>query len=867
MRRPAGSLTTIFAPRKRKSPVFAQISGDSPRGRSSRGRAALVILLATFLAGCSLGPLSPASTSGTPGAGSSPAGPTVEPGSPGEPGVPPTPTPAPVVRVGSGDKALFNGDIATAMLEYRAAAQAASDPDVRVAALWGLARSQYEDNRYNDAIATLDQLISDYPKSPYAAPASFLKGESYAATQHYAEAAAAYQTYLSSRPGVIDSYAEGLRGDALAKVGEYTDALAAYTRAQAAPHLDDAQALQIKIADTNVAMGQYDTAIAMYDAIATSTTNDSTRAQMDYMTGKAYLSEGKNDLAYERFKHAIANYPRSYYAYQGLVKLLDDGVTVNDLDRGLTDYFAGQYDVALTALERYIADNPGEDGTAHYYRAYALDDLQQWDKALQAFSFFIQNYPSHPYWPDAWEEKSNIQWYRLNLYPEGAQTLLDFVAAAPASPQAPDELMRAARVYERDGRFDDAAKTWERVATEYPSNDQAPTAVFYAGIMQYRQADYTAALPLFEQSRLLATTPEDQARAYLWLGKTDQKLGDASGSQLAWQQGQTSDPGGYYSQRSSDLLMGVPPFDPAANVNLQPDLAAERKAADSWVRLTFKLPADTDLSGLGSLAAEPRLIRGRELWNLGLFDEARLEFEDLRCDLATRAGLNCTSLARDATAPAVSEQINGQLAVMTYTLSNFLIDIGMYRSGIYAARQVLSMAGLYSQAQTMLAPPYFNHVRYGLYYSDLVLPAAHQHGFDPLFLFSVVRQESMFEGFVSSTAGARGLMQIVPSTGAGIASAVGWPINYDDSMLYRPNVSIAYGTYYLASGRNSLGGDLYAALAAYNGGIGSALEWKQLGQGDPDLFLESVRFEESRNYIRNIYEIYVIYRRLYSPSS
>jgi soluble lytic murein transglycosylase len=167
----------------------------------------------------------------------------------------------------------------------------------------------------------------------------------------------------------------------------------------------------------------------------------------------------------------------------------------------------------------------------------------------------------------------------------------------------------------------------------------------------------------------------------------------------------------------------------------------------------------------------------------------------------------------------------------------------------------------------MLAPPYFSHVRYGLYYSDLIVPAAQQNGFDPLFLFSVVRQESLFEGFVNSTAGARGLMQIVPSTGAGIAHALGWPINYDDSQLYRPNISVAFGTYYLASGRKSVDGDLYAALAAYNAGLGNALDWQKLGQGDPDLFLESVRYEESRQYIRNIYEIYVIYRRLYGPTS
>jgi soluble lytic murein transglycosylase len=196
-----------------------------------------------------------------------------------------------------------------------------------------------------------------------------------------------------------------------------------------------------------------------------------------------------------------------------------------------------------------------------------------------------------------------------------------------------------------------------------------------------------------------------------------------------------------------------------------------------------------------------------------------------------------------------------------------LLDLGLYRPAIFAMRQVLTLAGLETQQASMLAPPYFNHIRYGLYYSDLILPAASQNGFDPLFLFSVVRWESLFEGFVSSTAGARGLMQIMPSTGGSIAGELGWPINYDADKLYRPFVSIAFGSYYLASNRSSLQGDLYAALAAYNGGLGYALEWKQLSQGDPDLFLESVRFAESRDYIRSIYENYAIYRRLYGPGT
>lgn len=760
----------------------------------------------------------------------------------------PTPTPIPIVRVGNGDKALSDGDVDAASAQYRAAFNDTTDPDIKAAALWGLARAQVLDQRYADALTTLRQLIADYPASPYHGPAYFLEGEALSQMQRYDEAAAAYQSYLSARPGVLDSYVQQLRGDALSAAGNDADALAAYQSAQDAPHLDDAQALQIKIAQARAKIGDYATALAMYDSISANTTNDYIRAQMDYLAGRAYLSLKQNENAYGRFRHAVENYPLSNYAYLGLVELVGADVPVDDLDRGLTDYFAGQYDVALVAFNRYIDDHPGEDGTAHYYRALTLAKLQKYQDAIDEFNLFISKYSSSSKWALAWYGNPDdpittpglgfIQWYYLNLYPEAAQTLLNFVQMVPTSPLAPDYLMIAARIYEQDGRFDQAAQVWQRVANEYPDYAQAATALFFAGIMQYRQADYSAALDLFEQSLVKASAPEDQARAYLWIGKAQQKLGDANQTQLAWQQAQNADPGGYYSERARDLLADRAPFTPPLNMNLNLDLAAERKDADAWMRLTFNLPADTDLSGLGPLASDPRLVRGTELWNLGQYEDARLEFEDLRND------------------------VSGD-AVKTYRLANYLLDLGLYRSGIFAIRQVLTLAGLNDHTSSMMAPPYFSHIRYGLYYADLILPAAQNNGFDPLFLFSTVRQESLFEGFVRSTAGARGLMQIIPGTGASIAHSMGWPINYDPDQLYRPNVSIAMGAYYLAANRKLLDGDIYAALAAYNGGPGNAADWKQLSAGDPDLFLESVRFGETRNYIRNIYEIYVIYRRLY----
>jgi soluble lytic murein transglycosylase len=163
------------------------------------------------------------------------------------------------------------------------------------------------------------------------------------------------------------------------------------------------------------------------------------------------------------------------------------------------------------------------------------------------------------------------------------------------------------------------------------------------------------------------------------------------------------------------------------------------------------------------------------------------------------------------------------------------------------------------------APAYFKHVRYGLYYADLVWPASAENELDPLFTTSVIRWESLFESFADSSVGAHGLMQIMPATGAGIATNMGWPPDYTENDLYSPYISIRMGTSYLSANLRLLNGDMYAALAAYNGGPGNAQAWQALAKGDPDLLLEVIRFSEPRNYIRGIYETYTIYRALYSP--
>lgn len=752
----------------------------------------------------------------------------------------PTPSPIPEVRLNSAERAIFMGDWEQAANEYSAALASTGDPELQSAALLGLGRTYFLDGKHQEAALTLEKCLQDFPQATQRPFAFFALAQAYSAIGRHADASQAYQNYLDLRPGIIDAYVLNFKGEALRLAGDYTGAIREYRLALDAPSLLDPLALQVKIASSHAEAGDYATAIALYDQVYAGASNDFLKAEMDLRKGQAYTALGQMEEAHAAYLDAVNNFPTSYDTYQALVALVDAGVPVSELSRGIIDYHAGQYGVALAAFDRYLQGEAPEEATARYYNGLTLRALGGHEDAIKEWNKVIANFPEDRFWDDAWDQKAYTQWAFLEQYGEAAQTLLDFVAAAPDHARAGEFLYDAAIVAERDNRLGQAADLWERVYVEYNDYERAWRALYLAGITRYRQGDYPKAYGLFSRALASGSTLEERAAAYLWEGKVQLAMGDQASAQATWELGANIDPTGYYSERARDLLRGLAPFTPPQAYDFSMDILAERAQAEAWLRETFDLPEDTDLSSPGPLLAEARFIRGNELWRLGMYDEARAEFEDLRNSFQTSPLDN-------------------------YRLANHLLQLGLYRPAILATRQVLNLAGL-SDADTMTAPAYFNHVRFGPYFGDLITPNAKKYNFHPLFLFSLVRQESAFEGFVHSSAGARGLMQIVPATGREIAANLGWPPDYSDEDLYRPLVSITLGADYLATWRDRLGGDMVAALAAYNGGPGNAMAWQSLANGDPDLFLEIVRFEETRDYIRGVYENFNIYRRLYDRS-
>jgi soluble lytic murein transglycosylase len=741
----------------------------------------------------------------------------------------------------SGDMFYFYGDWENAIRSYEETLAGAQTPEEGSGALLGLGKVYFQDGDYQKALDYLRLLIASYPESSNIHKAYFTLAQTYTALERHLEAADAYNLYLGRRPGILDSFIHHRRGDALSKGDESLKAIEAYQAAIAAGDGSDLYTLQLKIGQEYAALEDYNTAIVIYNDVYSQTANDYTKARADYLLGKAYLELDQIDLAEAAFRDAVIQYPRSYDSYLALIEMLNNDFPVNDLDRGLVDYFAREYSHAVEAFDRYLLDPESTDrGTALYFRGFALRNMGLHDQAVASWDELITRYPDHAYWVEAWEFKAYNLWFYMGDHTQGSQVLQDFVNRNPYHPRAAEFLFDAARVEERKGDLETASALWKRVFDEYPSSAYGRISLFRSGICEVRLENYSRALGRFTTYRDASADFEELSQALFWIGKIYQIQGDSEAAAAIWQEAANTDPTGYYSERARDLLQGRTPFTPPLEFDFGYDALAEKEEAINWIKDNFSIPQETNLDSLGLLAEDPRVIRGTELWELDLFTEARVEFMVLRDEVSFDP-------------------------ISSFRLANYLLELGLYRPAIFAARDVLNAAGM-DDAGTMNAPNYFNHIRFGTYFSDLVIPASQKYDIHPLLIFSVMRQESLFEGFVRSTAGARGLMQIIPSTGAERAEKEGWPPGYSDDDLYRPIVSINLGTAYLRYLQNYFDEDTYATLAGYNGGPGNSEIWLEDAGGDPDLLVEIIRFTETQNYIKNISEIFAIYRRIYARS-
>ena len=141
--------------------------------------------------------------------------------------------------------------------------------------------------------------------------------------------------------------------------------------------------------------------------------------------------------------------------------------------------------------------------------------------------------------------------------------------------------------------------------------------------------------------------------------------------------------------------------------------------------------------------------------------------------------------------------------------------------------------------------------RYPVPHREVLAPAALQWNLDEALVYSIIRQESRFMPDARSRVGATGLMQLMPATASWVARQI--PVQpYKRDMLVQPETNILMGSYYFRRVLDDLGHPVLAA-AAYNAGPGRARRWRDAGALEGAIYVETIPFNETREYVKNVF--------------
>jgi len=402
-----------------------------------------------------------------------------------------------------------------------------------------------------------------------------------------------------------------------------------------------------------------------------------------------------------------------------------------------------------------------------------------------------------------------------------------------------DSALGALAIYRRArilARLGDAGATQalSGFAQSFPADTAAPTALYVLGDMLADRGQWAEAARWFDELiarypadlraslarfRLAAQALRDSLRdsasalfraevaagapqrmsAHFWLGKLALLSGDSAGARAAWLTLAREDSVGYYGLRARREV-NLPPLRFAA----APAPAPSAAIAASLGRVDTLL-----LAGLDTAAqAEVRTILGRA------------PQQDVDALLAWSDGL-----ARRGFGPAA-------------------VRLG-WQAALKAPNDPRVLRAIF---------PWPNR--------RAVEGEAAEFGVDPLLLVAIVRQESVFDAEALSPAGARGLAQLLPGTAA--LTARGLDVTFYPEWITVPDLNLHLGAAHLQELLERFPGRVDAAVAAYNAGTAPVTRWlARPGADDPDQFIESIPYQETRGYVRSVLRNRDLYRALY----
>lgn len=459
-------------------------------------------------------------------------------------------------------------------------------------------------------------------------------------------------------------------------------------------------------------------------------------------------------------------------------------------------------------------------------RAVTLRTLKREKESIAQFKFLLDSVEARPLWM-----QSTLRLYRNDAKKYSKEiALLDSTLqdANQFSKENANNLWVRGFEYEQGMKYDSAIVCYKQLANKrFKNNVKRQWAKFRIGFVYFKQEKWNEAVKAFSD----ATKDPflwSGSGARMFLGDAYMKLGKDSLARAAYLDCIRDFPLAYYAHRSRTKLVENKLMK-ASDVPYAHGIAMSEEQTLAWIRASQKnVKADTSYS-------RGRYERIKNLFMYGFSDEAFALYDEAR-------------------------KKNYKRLDFLYEYGKLFYEVGETASGYRLARQFQNNI---DRRRLMTPPIDVLHYMYPIPFKDQVKFHSGNR-IDPFFVYSVMRQESIFNFQIASPVGACGLLQIMPATGKMLAEKENIADWFDVNLLFNPYMNIRLGVRYLVDLKAEYNNDYMYVLGNYNAGPKPTKRWQAAGEGLPwDVRAEEISYWETRDYVKRVMGNYWIYQEIY----
>jgi len=631
----------------------------------------------------------------------------------------------------------------------------------------------------------------------------------------------------STSPGPLQDYAAWAVGKSQIETGNPSGGLATLQGLlQKEPNSLFADPARVQIGRAWQAQGENAKAKEFLEKILP-TLPEGSKGEALYYLGLAKLALKETDAATEDFRQVYLHYPTSPVSDQALSQITQASgkavtwSTADYLPRAEAYFAAKNYGKALEVYEQL--GEPADASTRELVKikkGECLYNLKRYGDAMP----YLEAGPSVP--ADLGRQALlHLGMSQLKLGDEaGATATFERVQRQyPGTAEGEEALYRAGMIAHQAQRYSEASQVFARLDKEYPHGNFRDKALWAAAWAAYRRSAWEESLQWLNAMEQGAVDGATRGKALYWQARLQEKLGKKDAAPALFQKVAQVSPYSYYG------FMALKQLKNESSLTDIPPVPAEWKAPPPVPNgpSSAKTASETSPWDLHFRKAEALADAG-----LGKLSQPELE--------------------------AALKQNEGQNSGLAKLLEASRKTKAYFIPVLLSQKYWDRFKSLFSDSTA--AEAYRSRLLYPYAYRSQIESAAARSELPAPLIVALMRQESGFMPWISSTSNAQGLMQLLPTTAAGRAKALGIP----PGDLFDPDYNIQVGSAELKAMLSRFGDNWAYACAAYNAGPGRAKQWSEaFGNLPIDEFIEEIPFAETNLYVKLVLRNYWSYKTLY----